>query len=117
MRQVPARPAATPASLRPVTGSWRVRAAVIRTAKTGVVEFRTAARPASTVRSAQAIRVKGTTLLRQAWTRNRRQVAASRGRAMPRARATARSTVPAIVVRAAIRVSGGIVATPSLMKL
>jgi hypothetical protein len=74
-----------------------------------------AARPASTVRSAQAIRVKGTTLLRQAWNRNRRQVAPSRGIATPRARMTARSSRPAMAVRAAIRVTGGIVATPSLM--
>ena len=55
-----------PMSLRAVTGSWRVMAAVSRKVKIGEVEFRMVARPASTVRSAQAISVKGMTLLRHA---------------------------------------------------
>ena len=66
IRQMPAMPAATPNSLRAVTGSWRVTNAVSRKVKIGEVEFRMVARPASTVRSAQAISVNGTTLLRQA---------------------------------------------------
>jgi hypothetical protein len=57
------------------------------------------------------------TLLRQAWNANRRQVAPSLGIAMPRSRMMTMSSIPAIAVRAAISVIGGIVATPSLMKV
>jgi hypothetical protein len=49
-----------------VTTSWRVIKAVSRNVKIGEVEFRIVARPASVVCSAYAIRVNGTTLLRQA---------------------------------------------------
>lgn len=88
-----------------------------RKTKTGVVALRMVASPASTLRSAQAISVKGSTLLRQAWNRKSRQVARSRGRLKPRQRIIATRTAPAISVRAAISVSGGIVSTPILMKL
>ena len=69
-------------------------ATVSRKVKIGEVELRMVARPASTVCSAQAISVKGTTLLRQACTRKRRQAAASRGSAMPRSRITSSSIEP-----------------------
>ena len=100
-----------------VTGSWRVRASVRKNAKIGEVELRMVASPASSARSAQAISVHGITLLRQAWNRKRRQVAASFGNRSPRPCMIASSSRPAIDVRAAIRVTGGIVATPSLMKV
>ncbi|MNW22452.1 hypothetical protein D3C71_2239250 [compost metagenome] len=61
--------------------------------------------------------VKGKTLLRQAWNRKRLQVAASRGSLMPRKRRTASRMVPAISVRAAMSVTGGMVSTPILMKV
>ena len=83
----------------------------------GDVEMRMVASPASTACSAQAIRVKGITLLRQAWARNLPQVAASCGQAMPRARITPTSSRPAISVRAVINVSGGMVATSIRMKV
>ncbi len=76
-----------------------------------------AATPASVVRSDQAIRVKGTTLFKQAWNRNRRHIAPSRGNVRPRHAISARRTVPAISVRAAISVTGGMVSTPILMKV
>jgi hypothetical protein len=57
------------------------------------------------------------TLLRQAWKVKRFQVAASRGISIPRSRMTISSRTPAIAVRAAISVIGGMVATPSLMKV
>jgi hypothetical protein len=114
---MPTMPAATPNSLSGVAGSCRVMAAVIRKAKIGVVELRIVARPASTLRSAQAISVKGMTLLRQAWKRKRRQTAASRGRRRPRDRMTAWRMPPAISVRAAMKVTGGMVATPIRMKV
>ncbi len=47
----------------------------------------------------------------------RRQAAKSRGRRSPRQRMTANRTPPAISVRAAISVNGGIVSTPILMKV
>jgi len=46
--------------------------------KIGDVEFRMVARPASTLRSAHAINVNGSTLLKQACSMKRRQFAASR---------------------------------------
>ncbi len=48
---------------------------------------------------------------------NRFQVAPSLGISMPRSCMTISSSTPAIAVRAAISVIGGIVATPSLMKV
>jgi len=114
---MPATPATTPNSLRPVTGSCRVTAQVIRKVKIGEVEFRIAARPASRLVSAQAIMVKGMTLFITAWKPNSRQVRPSVGMGMPRSRSTSSSTAPAITVRAAISVTGGMVATPSLMKV
>lgn len=87
------------------------------TTKIGLVELRIVASPASTLRSAQAISVNGMTLLRQAWTRKSRQVAPSRGRRRPRQRSTPSRIAPASSVRAAISVTGGIVSTPTLMKL
>lgn len=110
-------PAPTPISLRTVTGSWRVISAVSRKVKIGEVALRMVARPASTERSAAAISVKGITLLRQAWKAKRRHVAASRGMASPRQRMMANRMPPAIKVRAAMKVTGGIVWTPILMKV
>ncbi len=75
------------------------------------------ASPAATPRSAQAISVNGMTLLRQAWTRKSRQLPRSRGRRRPRQPFTASRIAPASSVRAAISVTGGIVSTPTLMKL
>ena len=85
--------------------------------KIGAVELRMVASPASSERSLQASMVQGITLLRQAWNRKRRQVAASLGSVTPRHRMMTSSSSPAIRVRAAIRVTGGMVATPTLMKL
>jgi len=81
------------------------------------MELRIVASPASSERSPQAISVQGITLLRQAWTRKRRQVAASFGSLTSRHRMMASSSRPAIEVRKAIRVTGGMLATPSLMKV
>jgi hypothetical protein len=117
IRQIPAMPAMTPKSFLGVVVSCRVTSAVNRKVKIGAAELRMVARPASTDRSPQAISVQGMTLLRQAWTAKRRQVAASVGIVTPRQRMTRSSSTPAIRVRHAIRVIGGIVATPSLMKL
>src|SRR6185312_17354436 len=117
MMAVPTMPATTPISLRDVAGSCRVIVAVMRKVKIGEVELRMVASPATTSSSAQAIKVNGTTLLRQAWNRNRRQVAPSRGNVSPRQRSTVTRMAPAIRVRAAIKVTGGMVATPSLMKV
>ena len=89
----------------------------MRKAKIGVVELRIVASPASTLVSAQAISVNGIALLRHAWNRNRRQVAASDGRRSPRDRMTTTRIKPAIRVRAAMKVIGGMVATPSLMNV
>jgi hypothetical protein len=85
--------------------------------KIGVAELRIAASPASTDCSAQAISVKGMTLFRQAWRKNRRHVSRSRGRRTCRCRRTASRMPPAISVRAAIKVTGGTVSTPILMKV
>lgn len=85
IRLVPISPATTPRSLRALTASCRVIRAVRRNAKIGVLELRIAATPASTVRSAQAISVKGKTLLRQAWNRNRRHEPESHGSDRPHA--------------------------------
>ena len=117
IRQMPAIPATTPTSLRNVTASWRVIANVRKKVKIGAVELRMVATPASSARVPQATIVQGMTLLRQAWNRKRRQVAASVGNAIPRQRMIATSSRPAISVRAAISVTGGIVATPTLMKV
>jgi hypothetical protein len=90
---------------------------VIRKAKIGEVEFRMVAKPASTVRSAQAMSVNGITLFKHAWMRKRRHVAWSRDRPSPRQQIRATRMPPAINVRAAISVTGGMVATPILMKV
>ena len=92
-------------------------AAVNRKVKIGEAELRMVASPASTKRSPQAISVHGITLLRQAWKMKRRQVAPSIGIVTPRIRMMTSSKSPAIAVRAAISVIGGMVATPSLMKV
>jgi DNA-binding transcriptional regulator YhcF (GntR family) len=63
------------------------------------------------------IRVKGTTLLRQAWNRKRPQVFRSLGNLSPRNLMIATRIAPAISVLAAINVTGGIVSTPILMKV
>ena len=110
-------PAQTPNSLRGVSASWRVMASVRKKVKIGDVELRMVASPASSERSPQASMVQGITLLRQACNRKRRQVAASIGSVTPRQRMMTSSSSPAIRVRAAIKVIGGIVATPILMKL
>ena len=110
-------PATTPSSFRKVNASCRVTASVRKKVKIGDVELRMVARPASSERSPQAIIVQGMTLLRQAWNRKRRQVAASRGIRMPAQHMIASNSAPAIAVRAAIKVIGGMVATPTLMKL
>ena len=83
----------------------------------GEVELRMVANPASSERSPQAIKVQGITLLRKACNRNRRQVAISRGSLTPRACMITSNSNPAIKVRAAISVIGGMVATPSLMNV
>lgn len=57
------------------------------------------------------------TLLRHAWNAKRFQVAASTGILTPRQRMIRSNSTPAISVRSAISVTGGMVATPSLMKL
>jgi len=75
------------------------------------------ARPASTDCSAQAIKVNGITLLRQACNRKRRQSARPVGIAMWRQRRTPTSTTAAMVVRAAMSVIGGIDSTPTLMNV
>ena len=59
-------PAPIPNSLRPVTASWRVTSTVSRKANIGDVELRIVASAASVVCCAQAMSVKGITLLRQA---------------------------------------------------
>src|SRR4029078_12266428 len=102
---------------RAVVASWRVTTAVSRKVKIGAAELRMVASAASTWRSPQAINVQGITLLSTAWKAKRRQVAAYVGSLMPRAHMIASSSRPAIVVRAAISVIGGMVATPSLMKV
>ncbi len=83
----------------------------------GEVALRMVATPASTVCSAQAIRVNGTTLFSPAWNRKRAQVARSCGSRMPRSRRMTARRAPAIRVRAAMKVSGGMVSTPTLMKV
>lgn len=85
--------------------------------KIGEVELRMVASPASTLRSAHAMSVNGSTLFRQACTTKRRHTAGSVGSFTPRMRSTASSSRPAMSVRAAISVTGGIVATPILMKV
>lgn len=117
IKLIPATPAATPRPLRQSGRLVGASASEIRKTKTGVVPLRIEARPASTLVSAQAIRVKGKTLFRRAWIRKRRQACASRGRRSPRQRSTASRTRPAIKVRAAISVSGGMVSTPILIKV
>jgi hypothetical protein len=94
-----------------------VTTAVSRKVKIGPAELRMVASDASTWRSPQAISVQGMTLLSTAWNAKRCQVAASVGILMPRAHMTTSSSNPAIAVRAAISVIGGMVATPSLMKV
>ena len=89
-------PATTPSSFRGVSASWRVMASVRKKVKIGDVELRMVARPASSERSPQASMVQGITLLRQAWNRKRRQVAASVGIRMPRQRMITSSSSPAI---------------------
>ena len=86
--------------------------------KIGEVEFRIVARPASTDCSAHAISVNGN----HAVEAGLEQEAApergnSLGSATPRNRSTASSTMAAIVVRPAIKVTGGIVSTPTLMNV
>ena len=93
---MPAIPATTPNSFRDVSASWRVTARVRKNVKIGEVELRMVASPASSDRSPQAIIVQGMTLLRQAWNRKRRQVAASVGNATPRQRMMTTSSSPAI---------------------
>ena len=85
--------------------------------KIGAVELRIVASPASSVRSPQATMVQGMTLFMPAWNRKRRQVARSVGMITPRARMMTSSSSPAIAVRPAIRVIGGMVATPIRMKV
>jgi hypothetical protein len=75
------------------------------------------AKPASTERSAHAISVKGTTLFNNACTKKRRHTAGSRGIGTRRTLIQSKSADPAISVLAAMSVSGGIVATPILMKV
>lgn len=104
-------------NLRRVVASCRDHARVMRKVKTGVMEFRITASPASMEVSAQATRVKGRTLLRQAWMVKFRQVSRSRGRRIPRRCMIRARMLPAISVRAAIRVMGGMVSTPILMKV
>ena len=77
----------------------------------GAVELRMVATLASSARVPQATMVHGMTLLRQAWNRKRRQFSASTGILIPRQRMIATSRSPAISVRPAISVTGGIVAT------
>lgn len=91
--------------------------AVSRKVKIGDVALRMVARPASIERSAAAINVNGTTLFRQAWNMKRRQLTASRGMARPRQRMRPSRMAPAIKVRPAMKVTGGIVSTPILMKV
>src|SRR6185503_10136827 len=102
---------------RDVTASWRVIANVRKNVNIGAVELRMVATPASRVLDPQATIVHGMTLLRQAWNRKRRQVAASMGILTPRQRMMASSSNPAISVRHAIRVTGGMVAAPTRMKV
>jgi len=85
--------------------------------KIGDVEFRMVARPASTLRSAHAINVNGNTLSKQACSMKRRQFAASRGSWTPRIQITPSNSEPAKSVRAAMSVTGGIVATPISMRV
>lgn len=110
-------PAPTPTSLRNVTGSWRVISAVSRKVKIGDVALRIVTRPASIERSAAAISVNGMTLLRQAWNMKRRHMTTSRGMTRPRQRMRPSRMPPAISVRPAMKVTGGIVSTPILMKV
>jgi hypothetical protein len=104
---MPTKPAPTPKSLRRVTTSWRATNAVSMKAKIGDVEFRMVARVASVVCWAHAMRVNGTTLLRQACMKNRCHELASLGSITPRQRMTSSSNAPAINVRTAISVTGG----------
>jgi hypothetical protein len=117
IRQMPVMPATTPNSLRTVAVSCRTSRTASRKVKIGEVELRMVARPASTIVSPQAIKVKGTTLLRQAWTRKLSHRPRSLGKAMPRRRMTSSRSKPAIRVRAAMKVTGGIVSTPTRMKV
>ena len=114
---MPAIPATTPTSFRDVTASWRVMANVRKNVNIGAVELRMVATPASSARVPQATIVHGMTLLRQAWNRKRRQFAASAGNLIPRQRMIATSSSPAISVRPAISVTGGIVATAIFRKV
>ena len=108
-------PATTPNSFLELSAPrGGVTASVRKNVKIGDVELRMVARPASSARSPQAIMVQGITLLRQAWNRKRRQFAASVGSLMPRQRMMTSSSKPAISVRPAIRVIGGMVATADL---
>ena len=117
IRQMPAIPAMTPSSFRDVTVSWRVTASVRKNVNIGAVELRMVATPASNACAPQATIVHGITLLRQVWNRKRRQVVASTGILTPRQRMMASNSDPAISVRHAIRVIGGMVATPIRMKV
>src|SRR5579872_4535853 len=97
IKQMPAIPAATPNNLRNDGESCRATASVRKNVNIGEVELRMVASPASTERSAQAIKVQGTTLLRQAWNMKRRQSRdlsedASLGRPSPAATIRPRST-------------------------
>ena len=84
---------------------------------TGEVELRMVARPASTERSAHAIKVKGITLFNRACTAKRRHTAGSLGIGMRCAIIQSRRSDPAINVLAAMSVNGGMVATPTLMNV
>ena len=73
------------------------------------------ARPELRLRSPQAIKVKGTTLLSMAWMAKRPHFPIGRHPHGAQAE-DGQQQRSAITVRAAMNVMGGIVATPSLMK-
>lgn len=114
---MPTSPTTMPNSLRRVNGSWRVISHVPRKAMTGDAELRMVANPASTERSAHAMSVNGTALFKHACRKKRRHIAKSRGIAIRRAFIQNRRVDPAIRVRAAISVSGGMVVTPIRMNV
>ena len=68
-------------------------------------------------RSAHAINVKGTALLSTACSANRRHITTSFGNRKPRQCRTPSRISPAISVRTAMNVTGGMVSTPILMNV
>ena len=115
IRTTPTSPSAAPRRRTGRVDSWRVISAVARNTKIGEVEFSTLAKPLSTNCWPQANTVQAPMLLSQACTRSRRQTAAPRGSASRVAASTASTNSAARPTRTAMRVSGGMVSSATLM--